>query len=107
MKTVRNALRIGFAIVTCTATMSLAGAATKPAPPATLSNTNANGEVDNRPPEVKAEELKRAGFGASAELGAGTSDGTDAFGLGIGARAGYTLRNNVYFGGLATYHFGS
>jgi opacity protein-like surface antigen len=42
-------------------------------------------------------------WSAAALLGYGFEDGAN---LGLGARFGYSLRNNIYLGGLFQYHFG-
>jgi hypothetical protein len=42
-------------------------------------------------------------WSAAGLLGYGFEDGSN---LGLGARFGYSLRNNIYLGGLFQYHFG-
>ncbi len=44
------------------------------------------------------------GFSGAANMGFGLGD---AYGLGFGARLGYTLPGRVYIGGLAGYHIGN
>lgn len=44
------------------------------------------------------------GWSAGANLGLGLGD---AYGVGVGGRAGYTLPGRVYVGGIIGYHFGN
>lgn len=44
------------------------------------------------------------GFSAGGMIGGGTAGG---YGFGLGAKAGYTLTNRIYLGGMFDYHFGT
>ena len=44
------------------------------------------------------------GVSFGATLGLGTQD---TYGFGVGAKAGYTLPNRLYFGGVGAYHIGN
>jgi hypothetical protein len=71
------------------------------------------------PPPASREAQSTPGFSASALFGAGfnsskiqTDAGTDLsesvglYGLGLGARVGYTLTSRIYLGGTIVYHLG-
>lgn len=45
-----------------------------------------------------------AGFSVGGSLGLGTQD---SYGFGVGLKAGYTLPNRLYFGGVGNYHIGN
>jgi hypothetical protein len=60
--------------------------------------------TEARPPTRRSSERVVEGWQASAQLGGGF---TDTYGVGLGARLGYTLSPGVYVGGAVTHYFGN
>ena len=55
-------------------------------------------------PRPSAGNRVREGYEANAQIGTGFSS---TYGLGVGARAGYTFRQGIYVGGAFDYFFGN
>jgi hypothetical protein len=106
-----HCLTTGIALVTLV-TLTLG------ATPALAADATTTSETATPPPATKEAE-STPGFSASALFGAGfnsskiqTDGGTDLdqsvglYGLGLGARLGYTLTSRIYVGGTIVYHLG-
>jgi hypothetical protein len=86
-----------FAFVTGPAGIARAELPSTKAPP--------SGPGTEAPPPARAHDARvQEGYKASAQIGSGF---VDTYGLGLGARVGYTLSNGIYVGGDATYYFGN